>query len=102
MDHVYVSAIHISVFAIHTTPKNQDFRCLLTDVRVSGRPKITVFGPKWVAVNSHGLKLWENDATGLRIILKVLFWQAGAKQIYKNLPIYRPGGWIYDMSVADK
>ena len=61
-------AMHNSLFAKHTNTKNQDFRSPITDVRVSGRPKITVVGPKWVAVNSHGLKLWENDATGLGII----------------------------------
>ena len=42
MRHIFVSAIHISLFAIHTGSKNQDFRCLITDVRVSGRPKMTV------------------------------------------------------------
>jgi hypothetical protein len=61
---------YIFVFAIHIKPKNQDFRCLITDVRVLGHPKIKVLGPKWVAVNSNGLKLWENDATGLNIIIK--------------------------------
>ena len=81
MDHVYVSAIHIFAFAIYKKSKNQDFRCLITDVRVSGRPKMTVSGPKWVAVNSNGLKLWENDATGLGIILKSLFLPGGANNI---------------------
>ena len=82
--HIFVSAIHISLFAIHTRSKNQDFRCLITDVRVLGRPKMTVSGPKWVAVNSNGLKLWENDATGLRIIFKLLFWHSGPKIYQKN------------------
>ena len=43
-----------------------------------------VLGPKWVAVNSNGLKLWENDATGLRIIFKLLFWHSGPKIYKKN------------------
>ena len=30
------------------------------------------FGLKWVAVNSNGLKLWENDGTGLKIISRCL------------------------------
>ncbi len=30
------------------------------------------FDSKWVAVARHGLILWENGATGLRIILKYL------------------------------
>ena len=65
-----MSAIHIFAFAIYTRSKNQDFRCLMTDVRVSGRPKMMVLGPKWGAVNSNGLKLWENDATESRIVMK--------------------------------
>ena len=44
--------------------------CLITDVCVLGRPKMTVSDPKWVAVNSNRLRLWENDATGSRIIIK--------------------------------
>ena len=93
MDHVYVSAKHISAFAIHVKPKNQDFRCLITDACVLGRPKMTVSGPKWVAVNSNGLKLWENDATGLRIIFKLLFWHSGPKiyQKIKNLELNQIG-----------
>ena len=93
MDHVYVSAIHIAVFAIHIISKNQDFRSPITDVRVLGRPKMTVSGPKWVAVNSNGLKLWENDATGLRIIFKLLFWHSGPKiyQKIKNLELNQIG-----------
>ncbi len=35
-----------------------------------GCPKIIVLGTKWVAVARHGLILWENGATELRIILK--------------------------------
>ena len=35
-------------------------------------------GLKWVAMARHGLKLWENDATGLNIILKLLLWPPGA------------------------
>ena len=40
---------------------------------------------KWVAVARNGLILWENDATGLRIILKMVdnFWGAAAVD---NLP----------------
>ena len=34
--------------------------------------KIEVLGMKWVAVARNGLILWENDATGLRTILKCL------------------------------
>ena len=101
MRHIFVSAIHISVFAIHIISKNQDFRSPITDVRVSGRPKMTVSGPKWVAVNSNGLKLWENDATGLRIIFKLLFWHSGPK-IYqkikkKNLELNQIGYLISTM-----
>ena len=81
------------MFAIHIISKNQDFRSPITDVRVSGRPKMTVSGPKWVAVNSNGLKLWENDATGLRIIFKLLFWHSGPKiyQKIKNLELNQIG-----------
>ena len=69
------------MFAIHIISKNQDFRSPITDVRVLGRPKMTVSGPKWVAVNSNGLKLWENDATGLRIILNDYVGIPGPKNI---------------------
>ena len=33
---------------------------------------------KWVAVAQIGLKLWENDATRLRILFKYDFWPPGA------------------------
>ena len=85
------------MFAIHIISKNQDFRSPITDVRVLGRPKMTVSGPKWVAVNSNGLKLWENDATGLRIIFKLLFWHSGPKiyQKIKNLELNQIGSLLY-------
>ena len=40
-------------------------------------PKIILLGIKWVAVARHGLILWENGATGLRIILKYVFLDLG-------------------------
>ena len=90
---MYVFAIHNSLFAIHTKAKNQDFRSLITDVCVLGRPKMAVSGPKWVVVNSNGLKLWENDATGLGIIFKLLFWHSGPKiyQQIKNIELNQIG-----------
>ena len=36
----------------------------------SGSRKVMVLGTKWVAVARHGLILWENGATGSRIIIK--------------------------------
>ena len=33
---------------------------------------MALLGMKWVAVARHGLVLWENGATGLRIIFKGL------------------------------
>ena len=65
------------MFAIHIISKNQEVRSPITDVLVSGRPKMTVSG-------KNGLKLWENDATGLRIIFKLLFWHSGPKIYKKN------------------
>ena len=66
----FVSAIHNSLFAIHTNSENQDFRCPITDVAFLGGSKNMVSGTKWVTMGRHGLILWENGATGSRIIIK--------------------------------
>ena len=39
------------------------------------------FGLKWVAVAPNGLKLWENDGTGLKIISRCLPGQKLKKRI---------------------
>ena len=49
--------------------KKSSFR--LTFLDISGQNwgwKFTKSGLKWVAMARHGLILWENDATGLKII----------------------------------
>ena len=42
-------------------------------IRQNGGWKFTKSGLKWVAMARHGLILWENDATWLKIIFKLLF-----------------------------
>ena len=43
-----------------------------------------LLGTKWVAVARHGLILWENEATSLRIIFKGL---PGLRDTIKNIKI---------------
>ena len=64
----YVFAIHNSLFAVHTKPKNQNFKYPITDVRVSGLPEIIISGPKWVHMARHGLILCQDGALPLPII----------------------------------
>ena len=57
-------------------PKNQKsgFRWAFLSVYSKIGLILLEIGLKWVAVARLGLKLWENDATGLRIIIKLLIW----------------------------
>ena len=66
--YVYVFAMHNSLFAIHTKPPNQDFKSPITDVRISGLPKIIVSGPKQVHMARHGLILGQDGALPFPII----------------------------------
>ena len=42
-------------------------------------------GPERARENSNGLRLWENDATGLGIMFLISIWPPGAQQISKFL-----------------
>ena len=58
-------------------------------------PKIILLGTKRVAVARHGLILWENEATSLRIILKCFSGQKNQKTIKKSKNLTFPRIFFY-------
>ena len=103
MYYVFVFAIHKSLFSIHTMSKKSDFMCPDKFIKCKISGFRALLGSPWLATGSYFGKM---TPRGPRAFLnrsrtsKLIFYIKYIYIIYiyiKKLPIYRPGGQIFNM-----